>query len=119
MGRLVVGVLVGALLGAGWWGVREFIAAGVVCSKDDWDCLGLGLVSIPVSLAVGVLVGWLLFLLLRQERPLGFSAVGVTFAAVLSLLTVWVNVPAGAVVAGALGFALASPVTARHPVRRG
>lgn len=116
VGRLVIGALVGVLVGAVWWGLREFIAAGVVCSTDDWDCLGLGLVSIPVGLVLGVLLAWLLLVATRQARPLGFAAVGVTFTAVLTLTTVWVQVPGGGLLAGALGFALAAPVTARHPV---
>ncbi|MFC6093265.1 hypothetical protein Q5530_25045 [Saccharothrix sp. BKS2] len=114
--RLIIGVLVGVLVGAAWWGLREFIAAGVVCSTEDWDCLGLGLVSIPVGLVLGVLGAWLLFVATRRERPLGFAACGVAFTAVLTLTTVWVQVPAGGLLAGALGFALAAPVTARHPV---
>ncbi|MBY8848776.1 hypothetical protein K7G98_09520 [Saccharothrix sp. MB29] len=117
LGRVIVGVAVGAGLGAAWWGLREFIAAGVVCSTEDWDCLGLGLVAMPVSLLAGVLLSWLVLAVARQARPLGFAAVGVTFAAVLTLMTVWVNVPAGAVLAGVVGFALAAPVTARHDVR--
>lgn len=116
VGRVVVGAAMGAGLGAAWWGLRELIASGAVCSKDDWDCLGMGLVAIPVSLVVGVLLAWLVLAAARQERPLGFAAVGVTFTAVLTLLTVWVTIPAGAVVAGVVGFVLAAPVTARHPV---
>jgi hypothetical protein len=114
---VVVGALVGAFLGAAWWGLREFIAAGVVCSTDDWGCLGLGLVSIPVGLVLGVLVGWLLLAATRQARPLGFAAVGVAFTAVLTLTTVWVQVPGGGLLAGVVGFVLAAPVTARHAVR--
>ncbi|WP_447008863.1 hypothetical protein ACRAKJ_02555 [Saccharothrix sp. DSM 118769] len=114
---MVVGAAVGAGLGAAWWGLREFIASGAVCSKDDWDCLGLGLVAIPVSLFVGVLLAWLVLAAARRARPLGFAAVGVTFTAVLTLATVWVSVPGGGVLAGVVGFVLAAPVTARHDVR--
>lgn len=116
LSRVIIGALVGLGLGAAWWGLREFIASGAVCSKDDWDCLGLALVSIPVSLVAGILLAWLLLTATRQPRPLGFAAVGVTFTAVLTLTTVWVNVPASSLLAGVLGFALAAPVTARHPV---
>ncbi|MEU4446317.1 hypothetical protein AB0K14_04050 [Actinosynnema sp. NPDC050801] len=116
LGRLVVGAALGAGLGAAWWGLREFIASGTVCSTDDWDCLALGLLAMPISLVVGVLLSWVVLKAARQDRALGFAAVGVTFTAALTLLTVWVSVPAGAVAAGAIGFVLAAPVTARHPV---
>lgn len=116
LGRLVAGALVGAGLGAAWWGLREFIASGAVCSTDDWDCLALGLFAMPVSLVVGVLVAWVVLKAANRERPLGFAAVGVTFTAALTLLTVWVSIPAGSVAAGVIGFVLAAPVTARHPV---
>ncbi|CCH27878.1 hypothetical protein ABZ816_06585 [Actinosynnema sp. NPDC047251] len=116
LGRVVAGAVVGAALGAAWWGVREFIAAGAVCSKDEWNCLAMGLFAIPVSLVVGVLLGWFVLALLRVQRPLGMAAVGMTFAAVLTLTTVWISIPASGVLAGALGFVLAAPVTARHPV---
>ncbi|GAB2988630.1 hypothetical protein [Saccharothrix stipae] len=116
LGRLVVGAALGAGLGAAWWGLREFIASGTVCSTDDWDCLALGLLAMPISLVVGVLLSWVVLKAARQDRALGFAAVGVTFTAALTLLTVWVSVPAGSVAAGVLGFVLAAPVTARHPV---
>jgi hypothetical protein len=116
LGRLVVGAALGAGLGAAWWGLREFIASGTVCSTDDWDCLALGLLAMPISLVVGVLLSWVVLKAARQDRALGFAAVGVTFTAALTLLTVWVSVPAGAVAAGVIGFVLAAPVTARHPV---
>ncbi|MEV0679767.1 hypothetical protein AB0I60_24900 [Actinosynnema sp. NPDC050436] len=116
LGRVLVGAGVGAALGAGWWAVREFIAAGAVCSKDNWNCLAMGLFAIPVSLVVGVLLGWFALTLLRVARPLGMAAVGMAFAAVLTLTTVWISIPASGVLAGALGFALAAPVTARRPV---
>ncbi|MEU5695730.1 hypothetical protein [Actinosynnema sp. NPDC020468] len=113
---MVVGTALGAALGAAWWGLREFIASGRICSKDDWDCLAMALFAIPVSLLVGLVVAWVVLWAARVERPLGMAAVGVVFTAVLTLLTVWVSVPASAVLAGALGFMLAAPVTARHPV---
>lgn len=116
LGRLVTGAVVGAALGAAWLGLREFIASGAVCSTDDWDCLALGLVSMPLSLIVGLLLAWAVLRLAHQDRPLGFAAVGVTFTAALTLLTVWVSIPAGSVAAGLIGFVLAAPVTARHPV---
>ncbi|WP_158848491.1 hypothetical protein [Saccharothrix deserti] len=116
VGRLVVGAALGAGLGAAWWGLREFIASGAVCSKDDWDCLAVGLIAMPVSLVVGVLLAWIVLKAARQDRPLGYAAVGVTFTAALTLLTVWVSVPAGSVAAGVIGFVLAAPVTARRPV---
>ncbi|WP_309111828.1 hypothetical protein [Saccharothrix sp.] len=116
LARMLIGALVGAGLGAAWWGVRELIAAGAVCSKEDWNCLAMGLFSIPIMLVVGVLVAWAVFRLVGVERALGMAAVGVFFASVLTLTTVWVSVPAGGVLAGALGFALAAPVTARHRV---
>jgi hypothetical protein len=116
VGRALVGALVGAALGAGWWGVREGIASGAVCSKDDWDCLAMGLFAIPISLIVGVLLAWLLFRALRVERALSMAAVGMAFAAALTLMTVWVAFPASGVVAGALGFLLAAPVTAPRVV---
>ncbi|MFI9010430.1 hypothetical protein ACIGNX_24655 [Actinosynnema sp. NPDC053489] len=116
LGRLVSGAALGAVLGAAWWGLREFIASGAVCSTDDWDCLALGLLAMPVSLVVGILIAWPVLRAAHQDRPLGFAAVGVTFTAVLTLLTVWVSIPAGSVAAGAIGFVLAAPVTARHPV---
>ncbi|ONI90486.1 hypothetical protein ALI22I_12175 [Saccharothrix sp. ALI-22-I] len=116
LGRLVVGAALGAGLGAAWWGLRELIASGAVCSTDDWDCLALGLIAMPISLVVGVLLAWIVLKAARQDRPLGFAAVGVTFTAALTLLTVWVSVPAGSLAAGVIGFVLAAPVTARHPV---
>lgn len=112
----MVGAAVGAGLGAAWWALREFIAAGAVCSKEDWDCLAVGLFAIPVSLVVGVLLAWAVLGAARVQRPLGMAAVGMFFAAVLTLTTVWISVPAGGVLAGAIGFALAAPVTARHSV---
>ncbi len=116
LGRLVAGAVLGAALGAAWWGLREFIASGAICSTDDWDCLALGLIAMPISLIVGVLISWLILRAAHQDRPLGYAAVGVTFTAALTLLTVWVSIPAGSVVAGVIGFVLAAPVTARHPV---
>ncbi|WP_447005443.1 hypothetical protein ACRAKI_02595 [Saccharothrix isguenensis] len=116
LGRVVVGAALGAGSGAAWWGLRELIASGAICSKDDWDCLAMGLFAMPISMVVGVLVGWAVLKAAHQERPLGFATVGVTFTAVLTLLTIWVSVPAGAVLAGVIGFVLAAPVTARHPV---
>ena len=116
LGRVVVGAALGAGLGAAWWGLRELIASGAICSKDDWDCLAMGLFAMPISLVVGVLIGWIVLKAARQDRPLGFAAVGVTFTAVLTLLTVWVSVPAGGLAAGVIGFVLAAPVTARHAV---
>ncbi|MFE2750832.1 hypothetical protein ACFXGA_02390 [Actinosynnema sp. NPDC059335] len=116
LGRLVTGAAVGAALGAAWLGLREFIASGTICSTDDWDCLALGLVSMPISLIVGLLLAWAVLRAAHQDRPLGFAAVGVTFTAALTLLTVWVSIPAGSVAAGLIGFVLAAPVTARHPV---
>lgn len=116
LGRLVVGAALGAGLGAAWWGLRELIASGAVCSTDDWDCLAMGLIAMPVSLVVAVLLAWIVLKAARQDRPLGYAAVGVTFTAALTLLTVWVSVPAGSVAAGVIGFVLAAPVTARHPV---
>jgi len=116
LGRLVVGAALGAGLGAAWWGLRELIASGAVCSTDDWDCLAVGLFAMPISLVLGVLVAWVVLKAAHQDRPLGYAAVGVTFTAVLTLLTVWVSIPAGSVAAGVLGFVLAAPVTARHPV---
>ncbi|MBP2340547.1 hypothetical protein JOF41_006725 [Saccharothrix coeruleofusca] len=118
LARVIVGAALGAGLGAAWWGLREFIASGAACSKDDWDCLGLGLLAIPVSLVVGVLVGWVVLAAAKVERPLGMAAVGTAFTAVLTLLTIWFPVTSGSVLTGALGFALAAPVTARHPAVR-
>ncbi len=114
--RILVGALLGAGMGAAWWGLRELIASGAVCTKEDWGCLAMGLFAMPVSLVVGVLLGWAVLGAARVERPLGTAAVGVAFTAVLLLTTVWVSVPAGDVLAGVLGFVLAAPVTARHAV---
>ncbi|XVS65013.1 hypothetical protein ACQPYE_02820 [Actinosynnema sp. CA-299493] len=116
LGRLVVGAVLGAGLGAAWWGLRELIASGAVCSTEDWDCLAVGLFAMPISLVVGVLIAWVILRAAHQDRPLGYATVGVTFTAVLTLLTVWVSIPAGSVAAGVLGFVLAAPVTARQPV---
>ncbi|WP_367132821.1 hypothetical protein [Saccharothrix sp. HUAS TT1] len=116
LGRLVVGAVLGSALGAAWWGLREFIASGTICSTDDWDCLAMGLFAMPISLIIGVLIAWLVIKAAHQSRPLGYAIVGVTFTAALTLLTVWVSIPAGSVAAGLLGFVLAAPVTARHPV---
>lgn len=116
LGRLVVGAVLGAALGAAWLGLREFIASGRICSTEDWDCLAMGLIAMPVSLVVGVLASWAVLKAAHQDRALGYATVGVTFTAVLTLLTVWVSVPAGSVAAGVIGFVLAAPVTARHPV---
>ena len=116
LGRLVVGAAVGAALGAAWLALREFIASGTICSTEDWDCLALGLFAMPISLIVGVLLSWLILKSARQTRPLGFATVGVTFTAALTLLTVWISIPAGSIAAGVIGFVLAAPVTARRPV---
>jgi hypothetical protein len=116
LGRVVAGAVLGAGLGAAWWGLRELIASGTVCSTDDWDCLAMGLFAMPISLVVALLIGWGVLAAAHQDRPLGYAVVGVTFTAALTLLTVWVSVPAGSVVAGVIGFVLAAPVTARHPV---
>ncbi|QQQ76932.1 hypothetical protein IOD16_39350 [Saccharothrix sp. 6-C] len=116
LGRLVVGAVLGAGLGAAWWGLRELIASGRVCSTEDWDCLAMGLFAMPISMVAGVLVAWVVLRAAHQDRPLGYAAVGVTFTAILTLLTVWVSIPAGSVAAGVLGFVLAAPVTAKHPV---
>ncbi|WP_308258455.1 hypothetical protein [Saccharothrix obliqua] len=111
---MIVGVVLGAVLGAAWWGVRELIASGAVCSKDDWGCLSAGVVAVPVGVVVGVLVGWAVLAALHVTRPLGMAAVGVGIAAVLALGTTWVAFPASAVLAGAVGFALAAPLTAHR-----
>ncbi|RKT52340.1 hypothetical protein [Saccharothrix australiensis] len=118
LGRIAVGAVVGAGLGAAWWGVRELIASGAVCTTEGFGCLAAGLFAIPVGLVVGVLLGWAVLSAARVDRPLGMALVGVSFAAVLTLATAWISVPAGAVPAGALGFALAAPVTARHVAGR-
>ncbi|NUT49784.1 MAG: hypothetical protein HOV94_21110 [Saccharothrix sp.] len=116
LGRLVAGAALGAALGAAWWGLRELIASGAVCSTEDWDCLALGLFAMPVSIVAGILIAWAVLKAAHQPHPLAFAAVGMTFTAALTLLTVWVSIPAGSVAAGAIGFVLAAPVTARHPV---
>ncbi|MBB4968717.1 hypothetical protein [Saccharothrix violaceirubra] len=114
---MVVGALLGVGLGGAWWATREIIASGRVCSTDDWDCLAMALFAIPVSLVVGVVLAWLLLRAVREERALSMAAVGVTITAVLTFMTLWVEVPASGLVAGALGFMIAAPVTARHDVR--
>jgi hypothetical protein len=116
LGRLVVGAFLGAALGAAWLGLRELIASGTICSTDDWDCLAMGLFAMPISLVIGVLISWAVLKAAHQDRALGYATVGVTFTAVLTLLTVWVSIPAGSITAGVIGFVLAAPVTARHPV---
>ncbi|MFD9734491.1 hypothetical protein [Umezawaea sp. NPDC059074] len=114
--RIGLAAGIGAVLGALWWGVRELIASGAVCSTDDFDCLGVGVISMPVAVVVGGVLGWLALRALHEERPAWAAGIGVVLAAVFMILTVWIAVPAGAIVTGALGFALGAAVTGTRRV---
>ncbi len=114
--RIGIGAGIGALLGALWWGVRELIASGAVCSTDDFDCLGVGVISMPVAVVVGGLLAWLAYRALHEERPAAAAIIGVVLAALFMILTVWIAVPAGAIVTGALGFAIGAAVTGTRRV---
>ncbi|ACU34483.1 hypothetical protein KCV87_17955 [Actinosynnema pretiosum subsp. pretiosum] len=116
LGRVVVGAALGAGLGAAWMWLRDRIVSGRVCTQEDWGCLELYLVMIPVGLVAAVLISWAVFAAAHVGRPLGTAAVSVAFAAALALLTVWFEIPGDVLLTSAVGFVLASPVTARRPV---
>lgn len=115
--HLPVGILLGALLGGAWWALLKLISSGTVCSIEDWQCLGVGLIAMPVSMVVGGLVTWILLRAAGFPRPLGTAVVGVMLTALFTFLNIWVSLTAGEVVAGAIGFAVATAVTATSPVR--
>jgi hypothetical protein len=114
--RIALGAATGALLGALWWGVRELIASGAVCSTDDFDCLGVGVIAMPVAVVVGGVLAWLAYQALRLDRPATAAATGVVLTAIFLVLTIWIAVPAGAIVTGALGFAIGAAVTGTRRV---
>jgi cation transporter-like permease len=114
--RIAVGAGVGAVLGAVWWGIWELISSGAVCSKDDWQCLGVGLVAIPVGMVVGGVVAWAVMRALGFDKPVLAAVVGILLTAFLMLLTIWAPVPAGQVIAAAIGFAIAAAVTQSRSV---
>src|SRR4051794_32179154 len=101
----------GALLGALWWGIRELIASGAICSTDDYDCLGTGVIAMPVAAIAGALLAWLVFRALNLPRPAAAAVIGAALTAILMILTIWFPIPAGAIITGALGFAIAAAVT--------
>jgi hypothetical protein len=114
--RLAIGAGIGALLGALWWGIRELIASGAVCSTDDFQCLGVGVIAMPVAAVLGGLLAWLALRSLHLDRPALAAAIGVVLTALFMILTVWIAVPAGAIVTGALGFAIGAAVTGTRRV---
>jgi hypothetical protein len=114
--RIAIGAVVGAVLGAVWWGVWELISSGAVCSKDDWQCLGMGLISIPVGMVIGAVVSWAALRALGFAKPVLVAVIGILLASFLMLLTVWAPVTAGQVIAGAIGFAVAAAVTQTRSV---
>jgi hypothetical protein len=104
------------LLGALWWGTRELIASGAVCSTDDFDCLGVGLISMPIAVVLGTLLAWLAFRSLDLVRPAQAAIAGAVLTTIFMILTIWISVPASAIVTGALGFAIGSAVTGTRRV---
>ena len=106
----------GALLGALWWGTRELIASGAVCSTDDFDCLGIGLISMPIAVVLGTLLAWLAFRSLDLTKPAPAAITGSVLTTIFMILTIWIAVPAGAIVTGALGFAIGAAVTGTRRV---
>jgi hypothetical protein len=114
--RIGIGAAIGAVLGAGWWGGWRLIASGQVCTKDNWQCLGLGLLWVPVGMVLGGLAAWAALRALEVARPVLAAVVGVLISAALTALTIWVPLPAAPIVTAALGFAIAAAVTAGTPV---
>lgn len=87
MGRLVaLAAGIGALLGLAWWGLFEFIAAGVICSKDDFGCLGTAVISVPVFTAVAWALGWFALRSLGFRVPWLVSLFGTLVAVLVSVL---------------------------------
>ncbi|MET1075769.1 MAG: hypothetical protein ABWY11_24175 [Umezawaea sp.] len=116
--RILTGAGIGAVLGALWWGARELIASGAVCSTDDFDCLGVGVISMPVAVVLGGLLAWLAMRALGLSRPAPAAVIGVLLAAIFLVLTVWIAIPAGTIVTAALGFAIGAAVTGTHSVNQ-
>ena len=114
--RTAIGAGTGALLGALWWGTREIIASGAVCSTDDFDCLGVGLISMPIAVVLGTLLAWLAFKSLDLTSPAPAAITGSVLTTIFMILTICIAVPAGAIVTGALGFAIGTAVTGTRRV---
>lgn len=116
--RIAIGAITGAALGAGWWGVWQLIASGQVCTKDDWQCLGMGLLWIPVGMVLGGVIAWAVLRAVGVPRPGGVALFGVLISTVLTALTIWLPFPAAPIVTVALGFAVATTVTAGTSVSK-
>jgi hypothetical protein len=114
--RSATGAGIGAVLGALWWGVRELIASGTVCSTDDFDCLGVGVIAMPTAAVLGGVLAWLALRALHEPRPVLAAITGTVLTTLFMILTIWLAVPAGAIVTGALGFAIGAAVTGTRRV---
>jgi hypothetical protein len=104
--RIAVASGIGALLGLAWFGLFELIAAGVVCTKDDFGCLGMAVVSIPVFALVAWALGWFALRSLDLRWP-WLTALFGTVVAVLALLLV-LELPVLAPLVFAITYALAA-----------
>lgn len=104
---------IGAVLGALWWATTELITSGRVCSTDDFQCLGVGLIAIPTAVILGATIAWLAMRSLHFPRP---AAAAITGTALTTLFMILISVPAGAIVIGALGFAIGAAVTGTRTV---
>jgi hypothetical protein len=111
--RCAIAAGIGAVLGLVWWVLIELISAGVVCSKETWNCLGWALFAVPAAVIVGGIVGWLVLRAVRLPGASLVALVGTVGAAAFLYLArlVWpsgwifpvvVLVTAGAYALGAL-----------------
>ncbi|MDX8036817.1 hypothetical protein SK803_42040 [Lentzea sp. BCCO 10_0856] len=63
----------------------ELIASEVVCSKDDWGCLGAFVTAVPVFAVAGAVLGWLALRSLSVSRA-GLVALPATLMAVVAMV---------------------------------
>ncbi|WP_285751459.1 hypothetical protein [Lentzea sp. NBRC 105346] len=103
--RLPLAAGIGALLGLAWWGLFELIAAGVVCTYDNFGCLGTAVIAVPVFTVVAFLLSWYALRSLEFRKP-WLQALLATAIAVLAMVVLATGYPFLAPVVFAASFAL-------------
>lgn len=76
----------------------------------------MGVIAMPIAVVLGGLVAYLVYRATHLTRPALAATTGTLLTAILMLLTIWITVPAGEIVTGALGFAVAAAVTGTRRV---
>ncbi|MFS8104319.1 hypothetical protein LFM09_45155 [Lentzea alba] len=107
--RVALAAGVGALLGLAWWGVFHLISNEVVCTDDEWGCLGTFVMTVPVFAVVGAVLGWLALRFLGVSRA-GLVAVPATLMAVVAMVFLLQLSPVGFLVFAGL-YALIAVLT--------